>query len=258
MKVHRCCGLVRTVWKGNGLQTSISNSFKLNKLKTFLPRHIRLKHSGTSMASLQVKMKTKVEPQLFKYFLVLDFEATCEDRKEIVPQEIIEFPVLMLNSTTLEVESIFHQYVLPTVHSELTAFCTELTGILQEMVDGKKHLDEVLQDFKEWMKENKLDEEENSFIFVTCGDWDLKKMLPSQCQYFNIPHDEYFKKWINIKKAFSKNTAVYPKGMMPMLRYLNLPHIGRHHSGIDDCTNIANIVKELIKRGHIFTATGQL
>ncbi|KAJ8309616.1 hypothetical protein KUTeg_012823 [Tegillarca granosa] len=169
MKVHRCCGLVRTVWKGNGLQTSISNSFKLNKVKTFLPRHIRLKHSGTSMASLQVKMKTKVEPQLFKYFLVLDFEATCEDRKEIVPQ---------------------------------------LTGILQEMVDGKKHLDEVLQDFKEWMKENKLDEEENSFIFVTCG--------------YQV-------------NAFSKNTAVYPKGMMPMLRYLNLPHIGRHHSGIGKC-----------------------
>ncbi|KAJ8309622.1 hypothetical protein KUTeg_012829 [Tegillarca granosa] len=142
MKVHRCCGLVRTVWKGNGLQTN--------------------------------------------------FEATCEDRQEIVPQ---------------------------------------LTGILQELVDGKKHLDEVLQDFKEWMKENKLDEEENSFIFVTCG--------------YQV-------------NAFSKNTAVYPKGMMPMLRYLNLPHIGRHHSGIDDCTNIANIVKELIKRGHIFTATGQL
>lgn len=41
-------------------------------------------------------------------------------------QEIIEFPVLMLNSSTLEVESIFHQYVLPTVHPELTGFCTEV------------------------------------------------------------------------------------------------------------------------------------
>lgn len=37
------------------------------------------------MASSQ-EMKTKVEPQTFKYFLVLDFEATCEHNTKIEPQ----------------------------------------------------------------------------------------------------------------------------------------------------------------------------
>jgi ERI1 exoribonuclease 3 len=30
---------------------------------------------------------------------------------------------------------------------------------------------------------------------------------------------------------------------------------GRHHSGIDDCHNIAKVVKELAKRGYVFRAT---
>lgn len=36
------------------------------------------------------------------YYLVLDFEATCEKHKKIVPQEIIEFPVLKVNARTLK------------------------------------------------------------------------------------------------------------------------------------------------------------
>jgi len=32
------------------------------------------------------KMEASVPPQLFDYFLVLDFEATCEENKELTPQ----------------------------------------------------------------------------------------------------------------------------------------------------------------------------
>lgn len=40
--------------------------------------------------------------------------------------------------------------------------------------------------------------------------------------------------------------------MMKMLEYLAIPHIGRHHSGIDDVRNLSNIVIHLLQKGAEF------
>ena len=40
------------------------------------------------------KGNMSISPQQFDYFLVLDFEATCERGIKLKPQEIIEFPCL--------------------------------------------------------------------------------------------------------------------------------------------------------------------
>nr|7K05_A Chain A, ERI1 exoribonuclease 3 [Homo sapiens]7K05_B Chain B, ERI1 exoribonuclease 3 [Homo sapiens]7K06_A Chain A, ERI1 exoribonuclease 3 [Homo sapiens]7K06_B Chain B, ERI1 exoribonuclease 3 [Homo sapiens]7K07_A Chain A, ERI1 exoribonuclease 3 [Homo sapiens]7K07_B Chain B, ERI1 exoribonuclease 3 [Homo sapiens]7LPY_A Chain A, ERI1 exoribonuclease 3 [Homo sapiens]7LPY_B Chain B, ERI1 exoribonuclease 3 [Homo sapiens]7LPZ_A Chain A, ERI1 exoribonuclease 3 [Homo sapiens]7LPZ_B Chain B, ERI1 len=196
-------------------------------------------------------------PQRYHYFLVLDFEATC-DKPQIHPQEIIEFPILKLNGRTMEIESTFHMYVQPVVHPQLTPFCTELTGIIQAMVDGQPSLQQVLERVDEWMaKEGLLDPNVKS-IFVTCGDWDLKVMLPGQCQYLGLPVADYFKQWINLKKAYSFAMGCWPKnGLLDMNKGLSLQHIGRPHSGIDDCKNIANIMKTLAYRGFIFKQTSK-
>ncbi|RMC08585.1 hypothetical protein DUI87_14832 [Hirundo rustica rustica] len=128
---------------------------------------------GASMAAM-----SSFPPQRYHYFLVLDFEATC-DKPQIHPQEIIEFPILKLNGRTMEIESTFHMYVQPVVHPQLTPFCTELTGIIQGMVDGQPSLQQVLERVDEWMaKEGLLDPSVKS-IFVTCGDWDLKVIFLS-------------------------------------------------------------------------------
>jgi len=214
--------------------------------------------SALSIALSVSKRAMATREQTFDYFLVLDFEATCLKDSKIYPQEIIEFPILKVNSRTLQVESQFHQYVHPEVYPELSPFCTELTGIIQEQVDGQPDLKTTLTMVDKWMTDENLLKPEVRSIFVTCGDWDLQTMLPSQCKYFKIEAPLYFNKWINIKKPFCEVTGTYPKGMMPMLQTLGLKHVGRHHSGIDDCRNIANIVRGLGERGHIFKATGQL
>jgi DNA polymerase III alpha subunit (gram-positive type) len=69
--------------------------------------------------------------QIYDYFLVLDFEATCLENEKIAVQEIIEFPCIKVNAITMEPEAVFHQYVLPTVNPQLSHFCTKLTGITQ-------------------------------------------------------------------------------------------------------------------------------
>mmetsp|Transcript_36867 Transcript_36867/g.105640 ORF Transcript_36867/g.105640 Transcript_36867/m.105640 type:complete len:89 (+) Transcript_36867:85-351(+) len=66
------------------------------------------------------------------YFLVLDFEATCEEKRRLVPQEIIEWPVVKVNAHTCCIEDpAFHQYIAPQAHPTVTPFCTQLTGITQ-------------------------------------------------------------------------------------------------------------------------------
>ena len=49
--------------------------------------------------------------QKFKHFLVLDFEANCENGKKIEPQEIIEFPCLLVDAQNFQVVDTFHKYI---------------------------------------------------------------------------------------------------------------------------------------------------
>ncbi|CAH8656838.1 unnamed protein product [Schistosoma margrebowiei] len=196
--------------------------------------------------------------QKFAYFMVLDFEATCEQDKQISVAEIIEFPVLMINASTLQTEAIFHRYVRPTVNPTLSDFCTELTGIIQSMVDDQPDLPTVLKTFDSFLDDNNLKIIPYQFAFVTCGDWDLKTMLPKQCKVLGIDVPDYFKQWINLKQVYCGVMGQFPFGMMSMLSGLNIKHTGRHHSGIDDCHNIANILCELIRCGATLDITGNI
>ncbi len=139
-----------------------------------------------------------------------------------------------MDAKNFEVIDKFHQYVQPSVNKSLTEFCTNLTGISQEQVNDQPHLQQTLNNFNEWINKNG---EPGKFIFITCGDWDLKKMLPGQASYFNISLPGYFNEWINVKVAFEEVTGCRAKSMMNMLAKLGLAHLGRHHSGIGRTQN---------------------
>ena len=146
-------------------------------MRQILKRHLQswmYKSATTKMAA----STSRFQPQTFDNFLVLDFEATCERDNKIEPQEIIEFPCLKVNAKSFEVEAEFHRYIQPHFHRDLSTFCTELTGITQDMVQNQSEFPDVLQDFESWLQvEEILD---SRFTFVTCGDWDLKTMPPNQ------------------------------------------------------------------------------
>nr|AAW27567.1 SJCHGC03520 protein [Schistosoma japonicum] len=196
--------------------------------------------------------------QKFAYFMVLDFEATCEKDIKIPDPEIIEFPVLMVNAYTLHTESIFHHYVRPTINPVLSDFCTELTGIIQSMIEDEPELPSILKMFDLFLDKNNLKICPYKFAFVTCGDWDLKIMLPQQCKLLGIDVPDCFKQWINLKQVYCDVMGQFPFSMMSMLAGLNIKHTGRHHSGIDDCRNIANILCELIRCGATPDITGNI
>ena len=95
-------------------------------------------------------------PIEFDYFLILDFEANCVENGVLPCQEIIEFPVKALNRRTLQVDYIFHHYVKPEVVPTLTQFCTNLTGITQEMVENQDIIVNVLEKFHQFLTDTNL------------------------------------------------------------------------------------------------------
>lgn len=193
--------------------------------------------------------KEMTKKQKFDHFLVLDFEATCDSPRQVDPMEIIEFPVIKVNAETFELEETFHHFVRPVRNPELSTFCTQLTGIVQDMVNNEETFPVVFHKFNKWLEEVGLLTSDNrylkSFTFVTCGNWDLQIMLPEQCKLYQERIPLHMRTWINIKKSFAAATGVWPKNLNEMMAHLNIKQIGKLHSGIDDCRNIVQIMEKL-------------
>ncbi len=200
---------------------------------------------------------------MFDYLVILDFEATCDNRSRMDPQEIIEFPSVLYDVETREVVDEFSTFVRPEHHPQLTAFCTELTGITQAEVADAPPFRGVLHQHIAWLSDHGLLQPGRAerFALVTCGDWDLNAMLPQQCEVAGVSIGELpacYRRWINIKHIFEATLHKRAGGMVSMLRQLNLKLEGRHHRGIDDCRNITRIARELQARGAEFKITKKL
>jgi len=204
----------------------------------------------------------------YDYYVILDFEATCSENKREVPpqrQEIIEFPSVLIDArqNPPKVVSEIQTYVRPVAIPKLTTFCTQLTGITQETVDKGTSFVDSMQRHMKWLSSHGLDPKNpHNFAIVTCGDWDLKSMLPRQLklvQFLNggptLKSPPCYRRWINIKQLFSSTYHKKARGMTGMLDILRIPLEGRHHSGIDDCRNIAKIMARLLADGAIAACT---
>ena len=195
----------------------------------------------------------------FCYLCVLDVEATCERDAKHFKHEIIEFPVVLVD---LFAEGgpaqcgEFHSYVRPTANKTLTKFCTELTGITQEMVDAAPPLPEVLAAFDAWLQQQGLSNSPQlgatagrDFAFATDGPWDLRFFLDADCTRKGIGKPLYFDKWVNLKALFADFYRVRQCKIHKMLAKQGMRFEGRLHSGIDDARNIARIAIKLAADG---------
>ncbi|RMG28750.1 MAG: exonuclease [Methanobacteriota archaeon] len=178
-------------------------------------------------------------PTKKKYVAVIDFEATCSDKGEIPRNEteIIEFACIMIDRDLKEIAR-FDQFVKPTLHPQLTEFCTNLTSITQEMVNQASSFPEVLNAFK------KAIIEPFDPLFASWGRYD-RNQLVQDCRLHKVPYpfdDEHLdlKRWLPKFLPISK-----PKSINGMLKYLGLNFIGTPHRGIDDVRNIVRILEEV-------------
>ena len=115
-----------------------------------------------------------------EYLCVYDLECNCsKDRKGILFNECIELPVVVLDLKTNKFVGEFQTYVRPEVDPALKAFCTELTGITNEMAFTNSKTGQPNPTFSEAMQQlhaflvstgiiNK------NFVLCSCGDFDGK------------------------------------------------------------------------------------
>ncbi|KAJ3333015.1 3'-5' exoribonuclease 1, partial [Kappamyces sp. JEL0680] len=117
----------------------------------------------------------------------------------------------------------FHRYVRPILNPILSAFCTSLTGITQEMVEQAEPFHVVYSEFNEW-----------------------------------LAHPEFMWSVLDVRKAFTAALGTPSGNLSAMLTTLGLVFEGKQHSGIDDARNIARIVLHLARSGFCLEANTNL
>ncbi|KAF6158803.1 hypothetical protein GIB67_040317 [Kingdonia uniflora] len=159
--------------------------------------------------------------QEFQYFVVIDFKATYDKDKNPHPQEIIEFPSILVNNMNGQIEASFQTYVRPAFHQHLTNFCKELTGIQQIQDDRGVSLSKALLMHDKWLEDKGI--KNTNFAVVTWPNWDCRI--------------------INLKEA---------------IQLAGISWEGRPHYGLDDARNTARLLTNLMSRGFRFSITNSM
>ena len=168
-------------------------------------------------------------------FIIYDLEATCwRGAPPNNVQEIIEIGAVKINGYGEEIGS-FNRFVRPYVNTQLSAFCTELTGIEQHHVGAAQLFPEVIDQFWEW-----IDLDNGDYTLVSWGSED-QQLMRNDCLLHNL-HHEWLSPHLNLKKAYRtiKRLNRYT-GLLNTLEREGMEFDGRHHRAIYDAINTGKI-----------------
>ncbi|KAG1365509.1 hypothetical protein COCNU_12G005090 [Cocos nucifera] len=183
--------------------------------------------------------------QEFQYFVVIDFEATCDKEKNLHPQEIIEFPSVLVNSATGQLEASFQTYVRPLYHQCLSNYCKELTGIQQIQI--KRRIESSLDPNALTLKD---------FCYHHTTIWRWIRGHNAKLQYVMSPPIRKAEHGKALRAALSTGT----------LQLVGTDHCALNSTqkalGIDDFRKIPNGVNGIEERMHLvwdtMVASGQI
>ena len=182
----------------------------------------------------------------YAYFLIVDLEATCCDKKTIkrCEMEIIEIGAVMVEAIDLTIVSEFQTFIKPVRHAILTKFCQDLTSISQEQVDRAFTYQQAIANFQQWLYQYP------NFIFGSWGDYD-RQQFEQDSKFHKISYP-ISSEHINLKRLFTDNQGLSKRyGMAQALALAGIELIGTHHRGIDDARNIARLLPYILGREKI-------
>ena len=178
------------------------------------------------------------------HLLIVDVEATCCNNKTITKDdvEIIEIGAVLLHWPTLQTISTFQSYVKPVKKTQLTDFCTRLTGITQEQVDDAPIFPDVLQQ----MGIDILKEHNIQFCSWSPFDW---KQLQRDCLHHQILPPRVLGQW-DLQVLFRRQQRhSHNMSLANALRSVDLKFEGKRHSGMDDALNTARLISYCFPTG---------
>lgn len=194
--------------------------------------------------------------------ICLDFEATCDDEGAVVleTQEIIEFPVVVLDVRTRSVLLEHRRYVKP-VSSPVTSYCTELTGIKKATLlsEGCSLADAVADVTARLARIPAVVEAERlgRVVAVAHGPWDLGMQLPREALKKKVKLPAYFETYFDIKKLWAIHRALRPQDfrhdvgsptLKNMCSALGRELQGQLHCGLDDARSVVQICLAWLER----------
>ncbi len=179
------------------------------------------------------------------FFLVIDLEATCDDRGSVPKHEmeIIEIGAVLVDAHTLSAVDEFQTFIKPVRHKELTPFCTQLTSITQGDVNDAPLFTDAMLALRRFINGRDA-------LFSSWGDYD-RNQFDLDARYHRVSLPFGGRHW-NIKKSFSEALGETKRyGMSGALSRVGLPLVGTHHRGIDDARNIAKLVPWALGRATV-------
>jgi len=220
-----------------------------------LPPYIQTKLTFSDRP-LQRTLETQNPTNRPRFLIILDFEATCDFSPNPLitreTSEIIEFPWIVMDTQTLDIVYKRQIYVKPQRIEGITNYCSQLTGITQNHCENGLSLADAIQEFELYLKDNLFPFGENSFRIITDGIWDLEIQLQLEAKRKGITLGNWFRNYFDVRQEFKQfySWFTFPPSsptLQAMLDAYSLNFIGRHHSGLDDCQSIAQIVKVLLQ-----------
>lgn len=169
--------------------------------------------------------------------LVVDVEATCWQGPPPKGQEseIIEIGIVRVNPSKKKITG-SESILIKPVKSEVSEFCTKLTGHTQEALDKKgiTHYEACAQITANYLARRK--------IWMSWGEYDRQAFWKNPETYpFSDSH-------INLKNMFALIYGLHKTcGLHGALELLNMDFEGRQHSGVDDAINTAQVLIRILK-----------
>lgn len=177
-----------------------------------------------------------------KFRLVVDLEATCCDDGSIPndERETIEIGAVTVSIITNEVVGTYERLIKPERHP-VTDFCTQLTGISEEMLADKSGFPEAMMDFVHWVQNFE------AINFCSWGRFDEHQLL-RDCDYHGSnslfdalpPH-------FDVAHLFKQHTG-RKMGRRSAMRHLGLEAEGPNHRGLSDAKDVARLLAEMLPR----------
>lgn len=182
--------------------------------------------------------------------LVVDVESTCWETHEEQgnkPNEVIEIGICELIVETGEIRNPT-SYIVKPRFSEVSQFCTNLTGWTQAEIDEGQDIADALSAVKSDFSLTKYN------IWFSCGEYDRVKLGTfgngslADIYGFMIGSSIFDQmRHTNIKTLFALKYKLRKElGMAAMLKRAGLKLEGRHHNGADDAYNIAKLVRQVL------------
>lgn len=192
-------------------------------------------------------------------YVVVDLEATCWQQDAPHPNEIIEIGAVVLRAGAAAPDSGgFQQLVRPRLAPVLSAFCTELTTIVQADVDAAPTFADALPPFVSWIEETTGDPAASA-VLASWGSYDWRQ-LQQDCERGAVPFP--FTRHLNVRRAYAAlaRRRGRPESLTDALARLDLPPDGTPHRALDDARNAARVLAKLLATApvEIVEAAGNL